>query len=246
MCIIVDFFFVSLKKKMNELKNFYKITKDNITMIALIPTVLGAILQIFFLANISWNLIRFFSISQLISDGILLMIFLYVPISLFVLVFKNPSMFINKSFIEESSLYSRKLIYSSFACVVIIDIFLLVDFYKITKLLDWISLFKLTFLITTAGGIILNFLDAKMKMWKQIITTIVIFLSCITMFITFGNIYKNFNKIENYTILLESVKNEQKTSHTPEILYFNDKYLFIEIEKKHKKSIIIKKVDDLF
>ncbi|WP_374172184.1 hypothetical protein [Flavobacterium tructae] len=230
---------------MNEFKKIYNTIKDNITMIALIPTILGGILQIFFLATMSWNLIRFFSISQLISDGILVMIFLY-PISFFFLVFRNPAIFINKSYLRENSPSIRRLIYSSFICVVIIDIIILFDFNKIIQLLDWFSLHKLIILIMTIGGIILNFLSDTMKVLKQIISIVVVVLSSLTIIIAFSNTYKNTNKIENYTILIQKVKNEQKTARMPEILYFNDKYIFIGIEKSQQKSIVIKKLDDLF
>jgi hypothetical protein len=47
--------------------------KDNIGMIILVPTVLGGLWQIIELARIGIPFIRFFSVSQLVSDGLLLL-----------------------------------------------------------------------------------------------------------------------------------------------------------------------------
>lgn len=47
--------------------------KDNIGIIILVPTILGGLWQIFELASLGIPFIRFFSVSQLVSDGLLLL-----------------------------------------------------------------------------------------------------------------------------------------------------------------------------
>lgn len=44
--------------------------KDNLSMIVLLPTLLGGAWQLFELSSISTSFVRFFSVGQLIGDGI--------------------------------------------------------------------------------------------------------------------------------------------------------------------------------
>lgn len=59
-------------------KNLFKKLNDNLSLILLIPTLLGGIWQIQKLFAIDFNLIRYFSITQLIPDGILILIYLII------------------------------------------------------------------------------------------------------------------------------------------------------------------------
>lgn len=68
------------RKSMKEyLRVYYNLLKENLTMIVIIPTILGAIWQLYMLSSISSNLVRFFSVSQLISDVILVLGFFIFP-----------------------------------------------------------------------------------------------------------------------------------------------------------------------
>lgn len=62
---------------MTDLNNWiatkYKWLKENIQLVILIPTILGGIWQIIELSRISVAFIRFFSVTQLISDGLLIL-----------------------------------------------------------------------------------------------------------------------------------------------------------------------------
>lgn len=60
------------------------------------------------------------------------------------------------------------------------------------------------------------------------------------------NTSKNVSKINNFVKILNSIESKDCYSRKPEVLYFNDKYIFIELEKNNKKSILIKKIDHLF
>jgi hypothetical protein len=64
---------------MDILKKLYNNIKDNLPMIALVPTILGGIWQLYKLGSISVSMISFFSVSQLISDGIIILLYLTLP-----------------------------------------------------------------------------------------------------------------------------------------------------------------------
>lgn len=46
--------------------------------------------------------------------------------------------------------------------------------------------------------------------------------------------------------MINKIEKDHCYSKKPEVLYFNDKYIFIELENKDKKSILIKTIDSLF
>ncbi len=56
-----------------KLKKNYNVVKDNLSMILLVPTILGGLWQVLELSSISSSFIRFFSFSQLVADGILIL-----------------------------------------------------------------------------------------------------------------------------------------------------------------------------
>lgn len=61
-----------------KLNNLYKQLKDNLSVILLVPTILGGIWQLLELSSISASFIRFFSFTQLIADGLLILFVLTI------------------------------------------------------------------------------------------------------------------------------------------------------------------------
>jgi hypothetical protein len=64
--------------KKTYLKEQYQLLKDNISILILVPTILGGIWQLLELSSISTSFIRFFSLSQLVADGILILFILSI------------------------------------------------------------------------------------------------------------------------------------------------------------------------
>lgn len=58
--------------------------------------------------------------------------------------------------------------------------------------------------------------------------------------------YKLPDDISNFNLLIEKLEKEKCYSKKPEINYFNDKFIFIELVSKSKREILVKKIDDLF
>lgn len=84
--------------KNSKFSRYYSFIKDNKEIIVLVPSILGASWQILELANIQFSYIRFFSASQAIIDGILILTFIGIPfiyfyISRFLLQFTMNSKF---------------------------------------------------------------------------------------------------------------------------------------------------------
>lgn len=72
------------------LKIWYRRIKQNLTMILLVPTLIGGAWQIFSLLGLGFEYVRFFSVTQLVADGLLMMILipliLIIPTLLYFLI----------------------------------------------------------------------------------------------------------------------------------------------------------------
>lgn len=83
------------------MKKYLDLIKENFNLIVAIPPILGALWQITELSRLSLSYIRFFSISQLVADGVLILILLLVfSLGVFMLYKKDVTIY-NDDKIEE-------------------------------------------------------------------------------------------------------------------------------------------------
>jgi hypothetical protein len=130
---------------MNEyLKSLYLNLKENLTMFAVIPTVLGGIWQMTKLLSLSTNMMRFFSITQLISDGILVLIIIICPILLFSIFFISPKSNIKNS---EETLFNKDYLFGYFPIILNL-IFMVLILTMWLKLYQYITIDTLGTLIS--------------------------------------------------------------------------------------------------
>ncbi|PIF34134.1 hypothetical protein CLU81_4768 [Flavobacterium sp. 9] len=239
---------------MNEyLKNYYNIIKENITMFAIVPTILGGIWQLWMLGSISSNMIRFFSISQLISDGLLVLGFFVFPVSIVFQTIKNRRK-TEKVKTEPTSKFVD--VYVAFIVLtivlVIITVLLLVwiisDIREIIQLKELNSLWKLLFLLNVLTVLVYTYFGKfiERRLTFGLFVAIVLIMNMIITLRCFSKVSKDVSGIENIQVLLDDIEKKDCYSKAPEILYFNDKYIFIALQKKNKQSILIKKFDALF
>jgi len=234
---------------MNILKKIYKNIKENLPMIALIPTILGGIWQLYKLGSISVSMISFFSVSQLISDGIIILLYLTLPAFVLFPLFADIE-------IEENSERQKlkKKIWKTSIIVYTISVLICLSIitYKIALIKEFQNskmLLKFTlFLDALLFGIIP--LSAKWlrtnKTLLALTISLYLFLNCTAIFFALDNTSLNLNEVSNFNNLINKIKKEQSIAQDPKILYFNDKYIFIETVGQNKKSILIKKLDDIF
>lgn len=230
---------------MNEsLKKYYDLLKNNWTIIALFPTAIGGLWQIIQLAKISVNMIRFFSISQLLSDGIIILLFF-----VFMILIISPIPI--KILSNKSDDRKKKIPLYIFIAFNLLIITLYTFFYfNLSKYITIDKSLSLLMVYVILSCIIysLSFLGKKwIKEYILIVFVILYFIigTSITI-IALSSITKNFDGIDNFNTLITAIEKKDCYSKKPNILYFNDKYIFIELEKKNIKSVLIKKIDDLF
>ncbi|MEZ4853778.1 hypothetical protein [Flavobacterium sp.] len=257
------------------MKQYYNILKDNFSLIVAVPPFFGAVWQLIELSRINVSYIRFFSISQLVPDGVLflgsLLLFFYTTILLkyfFDYIDKK-----NKSDeqLEKSSkndVFEPKegkpyLSFLFFAISLVIIIFGL-DFINnfFLEKLDfaytiWVVLPLNIFLVSLSAFLFLIgisyvekiFSKARLDRLKFYFTLILIFFV-----ISFSkNYYLKFNKLmllPDNLINIEKVENEIKENNPKtkvEIKYLNDKYIFYSIKDSLKnEKVLILSFDKLF
>lgn len=278
---------IDINSKVEKLKIFLENQKSLIPIILLIPTLIGGIWQILELMFIDPSFIRFFSSTQLISDGILILTL--ITILIVYIYFLNKQFKFNEigKFSEEKPYFNHKKLIISISVISITCFFYYIGFRELgLRTIKTSRIGGLLIQVLSAGFFIPILLDAlitfsyetfklyfgdkpKLLMkWRQQLDEekggiyfIISLISSIAMFMILGFIILlgilliGFRNKIIYPENLENMKNisnqvfteygkEQKFS----ILYFNDKYIFVELENKDENSptkIKIYKTDEI-
>ena len=271
------FFQGVIKTIKNRISYLSNLIKDNIAIIVLIPTVLGGLIQLFKLGMIDLRYIRYFSVTQLIPDGLLAILLLCIITA--IVYIHNNFLLIKLSFIPEkltTKLKLRSLISSLVIATgqAISITYAVVEMPSTEELLNSSNYFIAVNAVIYVGILAMVFycfkyinlekeylrntdhvvlIDNKLlKTSKSIfsafslillISFIVIFLRMTYFFIEYMNEAKgtyNYSKIE------EIILNDFESYTDYKILYFNDKYTFVEVNVKDSNVITIYKTDNVF
>jgi hypothetical protein len=228
------------------LKEKLKYFKQNLSIIVLIPTLLGGFWQLIALSNISVSYIRFFSITQLIADGILVLFLLTVIYS----SFKFSTWVTNKGLQEKNSKGLKIFKFSFlFVCGIIWITVFIID----TIRTGYINTFLLFFSIVFGTMIIVLFfhllvyfkiVQRLLKMEYLLVITSFIMLFGLMNFLdlTFSTFNKSFlipQNLKNIEAFEKNLKTKYPNCSSISIKYFNDKYFFVEINQNDKSEIEI-------
>ena len=254
-------------------KNTISTFKENFKYILLIPAFLGGVWQLCELLNISTSYIRFFSITQIVPDGLLILFLLLLIYSAFKFSFFMINGDLKKD--DNGNTIEEKFSVRRSIGIIIISIGTLIFFgclfYPLDKNKTTLTeLIMLLFLIITIGSSIIlalkNIVQVLIKKHpKFIIKTlnsyfIKLILSLCSLHITyllivsfsftlstFSDTYSFPENLKNIEELNKSIKSTYPKLQN-KILYMNDKYVFIELidKKKVKEHLILEFNDVLF
>ncbi|WCO03623.1 hypothetical protein [Psychroserpens ponticola] len=252
----------NIKKTYIEVYNFLK--KHHILLLVF-PTLIGGIWQLIELANIDISFIRFFSITQLVSDGLLVLssAFIFIFISAFLYWF--ISLILDSNYRPEKDLAPVRIF---FFTGIISAIFSIVYIFLIKKNFSNIEFnaFDLTACALAIISIsVFYFYNKHSLNYHKYVTEYVrkyivfAYISHFSLILSFGilgigTMAKFLNYVNNSTLptnlkniqnLEKSVKKEYSINDF-EIKYFNDKFIFIESNKNNGNEIIILKFDNFF
>jgi hypothetical protein len=213
------------------MKEKIEFLKSNLSLIILLPTLLGGIWQLLELLKISPSFIRFFSVSQLIPDG-LLILFVFLIIYSFGKIAFEWSL---KRVKNGSSLFSKILVI--LLCLFYLSIFVLVIFDKGSVGLPLLSLASFSFIVLAIyllsffkKNIIESFINRE-SVGKEILYLGFLFSFIFILFSAFTIFHKSFLLPQNWKNIKElecRIKKDKKVD-SYRLLYFNDKYIFIEL-----------------
>jgi hypothetical protein len=231
--------------------------KRNLSLIVIIPYVLGGIWQIVELSTISLAYIRFFSVTQSVSDGLLMLVVLFLIVSIWWIWRRRDltERIVRKWLMTESNVDVEILV---FLLTVTVSVILLLPLFAIIKGEDWM-IFSLITLFVLWLSIFLSkdrFSNSQSKtllqrakisifQWARFVLILVFtgYLIGFTPFF-FQNLRKSLTSLDqNINIQTQKKRIAAKATisySSVTVNYFNDQFIFWEINLGHsKKSILV-------
>ena len=247
---------------MNNKKTYLEIFKENKEIIVLIPTLLGGLYQILNLVIlVGMPYVRYFSVSQVIPDGLLISLvffWIYIAYKLIFSFYKqfNP----NQENITQYSCFYH-IFYIIFFCSLGISglyyAYHIGDFssfqkvlcrysiYAIFTLLFWhgfkhfLSVTKLDIWVVTK----INNMDKDFKGFLLSLLVIAILGVMIRVvpneIKVINEIFIKVNNFENYSAFSENIKKKYDMKSEPILLYINKEYAFFKIPDKDDKILVL-------
>ncbi|WKL48377.1 hypothetical protein Q1W71_01090 [Flavobacterium pectinovorum] len=236
---------IKLSQSQNEKLKFLR---ENLSILIIVPAFLGGIWQLFELMAISFPLIRFFSISQIVPDGLLILGFLlFALISPLMGFLTTLEIFGGKAPEDNDNTAKSTLTISqsnrkyvtivlSFLCICILSLNFIWEKYFATTTVE-----NLGFVILLAFGTILicykllnslsDILHLKNRLSIRLCKLILFIYILIITYIVSCQMHDLFLLNDNL-MNVEYVKSDLEKNYPKakkEILYYNDKYIFIRI-----------------
>ncbi|ATO18378.1 hypothetical protein BS636_01155 [Acinetobacter sp. LoGeW2-3] len=224
--------------------NFISLLKENLSFLVIIPTLMGGLFQLIKLASLDTSYIRFFSVSQVVADG-LTVLFCIILVGLLISSFKF-------AISDYLPIHDEKYSYRTFIQFFIIAIFAFLGYqlilsenpFKFSSIvwavsakigLSLLGYYVIAFFIKKHFSSLTNIL-----IFIRAVLTLSILFFCIKFIISVNNIYSNFNNLENTVILTNKLQSSLKLKEKPTFIYFNKDYVFFKyIEDEKEKFIVI-------
>lgn len=237
--------------------------KEHLSVLIIVPAFIGGLWQSIELMSISTPYIRFFSISQIVPDGILILMFLVIAFSyhtigwfadvlFFVKGEPKPTEYLSSEDYEKYR--KKKLIYwtifffVSYVFSVLYLLYIKDDKLKSTQLNGLVVMSYLMVFILNRS--LSNCYYYAKDIHKELFKGWLLFILYFILVLYFGKHIHNSFIAPSNIVNVEQVKSDvaQKYPNTKqELLYFNDKYIFVKIIdkfKKDKKGKIIKHTNE--
>lgn len=255
-----------------NLKQFFSFLNENISVILFTISGLGALKQVFELVSIHLSYLKFFSVSQLVADGALVL-FVIVTFSITSYIYLSVvTIGINSEGIPANTDPEQiKLTYFQTVYTSILTVVLGVFFLYFNEKIYYIK-YPFTFLILNAVFVaFIIFTNKKsrkyntnvsrfsraseskknnlyyMTLINSIISTLVITIIIFQTIIVYSEVLMRPYNIDNYSNVEKQVFKDYKDIKSYEILYFNDLYIFVEIRisQENDKKVVIYKTEDV-
>ena len=258
----------------NLVKRGVRYLSKHLSLVLLIPALLGGIWQIIELSQMSFSYLRFFSPSQVLADGLLILTLLIFFIGTFYFLYIIYSRYINSVSVDDSSnqepleITSKTNYIKCFSLFLLYMILLLFEIYTLSNILKKPDSFFTIIILFPVATIILylalaawmfaNLSIVRTWFYKNILrhTIWLWFMAIVISFMLTASSFRNSfalpKNLVNTDIIVHQIA-EANPETQPVIVYNNDKYLFIELNNffyLHNKPVnggmLIVPVEDIF
>lgn len=207
------------------MENYLKEIKENLSVIAIIPLILGGVWQIAELASISSSYIRFFSVTQQLADGLLIVFILIIFYVTY--LFITYAFFKNKGF--KIQLHTERSIWYILLRMGGMVVILLIMMYYYGNIFD------------TSNKLKDDFLNGDIHLPKIIFFAIITGILMIPIIGFFFFVLVLIKKITNFSINIKSESYKQNIVFIVAIAFiFGSKLLFVVIPALHDAYTIPK------
>lgn len=224
----------------------FKFIKENFSLLIFIPSLLGGIRQFLSLFYYSPTLIQYFSFSQIIIDGIDVLLQLLYVLIINLVVFKIIQR-------KENYIYYLQIFLSILVCVSAIIYYCLfysndnIKHYNIVNHKEY--LFKILLLTVIALSVANNINGVKSSKSKKlnIAFYLISILGILYLFLAALFVTPFQYNVENLTEKINEIKREK--TKKAKLIYYNDSYLIFILnpeESSENKKFYIKKFEDIF
>lgn len=241
---------------------------SNLTLLLVIPPLLGSVFQVISLTSIDISFLRFFSVSQLVPDGTMILIVTSILIGVWWIYSKllKLSRFNVNDYIDLGGRsffirYGIHLVGAFFTVVAYIGSILTTDeiikipllYLIMTGFFYYITIFFMGFFYiqsktvfnknSTLICLFINFNKGLICLvLLSILITIFLNLKIIFNLFQLPKNLANYDKVKNTLI-----KDYPKATNEVEVLYFNDNYTFVKFKQKDRKDsqIIVYKTEEI-
>lgn len=253
-----------------DLLKGYNLTKESIPVLLAAISGLGALIQLFELSRIDIAYIRFFSVNQLVPDGILVALTLvacYITYRAYLvtLTVLDPITSLEKAIINQDKAHLKQInkeipiIIGFLLSVTAAVVFVEIKSFKVNiSLMTIISSMMLAAFVFKYFTLHKKYIESvysspeNSRLKESLPNLVLILMPAGLMLYTamnVGNAYLDLyriptpEKLTNYNYIKSRITQDYGKDKEYEIRYFNDKYTFIEITQD--KSIALYKTDDI-
>lgn len=244
------------------MNKFFEFFKENKEIVILIPALLGGLYQILnIVILVGMPYIRYFSVSQVIPDGLLICIsifWLYIAIKIILSLYK-------KLISSNESTVQHHWLFNSFYIVLLLSLgifFLYTTLqeeeissfssiivrylgYAFSLLLIW-SAIKQFLIVTEISLWLKSKTDSMNNETKDLYFKIlsIIFLFAIVKFVPneiaiINQIFIKVNNMENYSPFIKSIQETYNMPLAPELIYINKEYAFFKVHHKSDQILVL-------
>lgn len=236
--------------------------KDNLNLLVLIPALIGGLWQILELSKMSLSYVRFFSVTQLIADGLLILLLCILLLGIVLIIpFYEYWMFpesenkinnVRETEIDKESLSDKYPILGFLSYLILIygTVYFIANFeVGDIKSFSFFTVVSLVLLLALGTYYMTQRKNSKKNLKIIYVMSAPVGFMILFFFVFFCIYVHNLYLLPVELKNIENLKSKIKVQYSvkePKIEYLNDKYIFIDIStKKDEKAILILPFEEL-